>query len=63
MLYGSFNQDSTCFSIWTQKGFKTYSLYPLNDVYQRELDGGIGIVEMLYKSNILALVGGGKCPK
>ena len=63
MLYVSFNQDSSCFALGTQRGFKIYSSYPLNEPYERILDGGIGIVEMLYKSNILALVGGGKCPK
>ena len=59
----SFNQDSSCFSIGTQIGFKIYQTFPFKEPYERKMFGGIGTVEMLYKSNFLALLGGGNAPK
>lgn len=59
----SFNQDQGCFVISTEKGFRIYNSYPFKDTFQRDFDAGIGIVSMLYRSNILALVGGGTHPK
>lgn len=63
ILYLSFNQDSSCIAIGTESGFKIINTCPFLDLYYRNMKGGIGIVEMLYTTNILALVGGGKEPK
>lgn len=63
LLNISFNQDNSCFSIGTEKGFLVYETYPIKNHYERKMDGGIKIVEMLYRTNALALIGGGENPK
>ena len=64
MLYISFNQDNSFFSIGTEKGFSIYRTEPFTKVpYVRDMNGGIGIVEMIENSNFLALMGGGKIPR
>ena len=63
MLYVSFNQDNSFFSVGTERGFKIYQTYPFIEPYERIMNGGIGVVEMLYNSNFLALIGGGRVPK
>ena len=77
ILYANFNQDFSCISIGTNVGYLIYNVQPLKKYIPKvilniikifffiniELCGGIGIIEMLYKTNILALVGGGIYPK
>lgn len=63
ILVANFNQDGACFAVGTENGFKIYNSTPFRDNFERNLEGGIGIVEMLNRCNILALVGGGKKPK
>ena len=63
-LYTSFNQDSTHFAVGLKNGFRVYTTDPLRERMKREFhDGGIGIVEMLERTNWIALVGGGREPK
>ena len=63
ILYTSFNQDNSFFSVGTENGFRIYQTYPFTDHYEKIMNGGIGVVEMQYNSNFLALMGGGQVPK
>lgn len=62
-LYATFNQDSSCFCIGTKKGFRIYNSYPVRCLQKRDIDGGISVIEILNRCNILALVGTGSNPK
>ena len=63
ILYIAFNQDGSCFCVGTENGFSIYTSNNLKLICKRDLNGGIGIVEMLNRCNIIALVGGGNNPK
>jgi hypothetical protein len=64
LLTCAFNQDGGCLAIGTTAGFSVHNLYPSYAVsVQRDLQGGIGLVEMLFRCNLMALVGGGPSPQ
>ena len=63
MLYMSFNQDNKFFSIGTENDFLIYQTEPFKGPYKGNMNGGIGVVEMIENSNFLALMGGGTIPR
>ncbi|RDX86125.1 Autophagy-related protein 18a, partial [Mucuna pruriens] len=61
LLHLSFNQDSGCFAAATDHGFRIYNCDPFREIFRRDFGpgGGIALVHMLFRCNILAFVGGG----
>nr|KYP74319.1 WD repeat domain phosphoinositide-interacting protein 3 [Cajanus cajan] len=56
LLHLSFNQDSGCFAAATDHGFRIYNCDPFREIFRRDFGpgGGVGLVHMLFRCNILA---------
>ena len=64
LLYAGFNQDAGCFACGTTNGFIIFNVEPFRETFRRIFpNGGIGIIEMLFRCNLLAIVGGGRNPR
>lgn len=60
-----FNQDQSCFCVAMDSGVRIFNVEPLMEKGHLDAEqvGSIGLAEMLHRSNLLALVGGGANPK
>ncbi|KAL5017843.1 hypothetical protein ScPMuIL_003565 [Solemya velum] len=60
-----FNQDHGCFTCATEMGLRVYNVEPLAQKLFLGLDcvGSVAVGEMLFRTNLIAMVGGGNLPK
>ena len=62
VLSCSFNQDRSCLAVATRRGFKIYSCDTGTCVYDDDM-GAVRIVEMLFCTSLLVVVGAGDTPE
>ncbi|XP_069738391.1 WD repeat domain phosphoinositide-interacting protein 4 [Phaenicophaeus curvirostris] len=60
-----FNQDQSCFCVAMDSGVRIFNVEPLMEKGHLDAEqvGSVGLAEMLNRSNLLAIVGGGSHPK
>lgn len=56
----NFNQDVSCLVCATDQGFVVFSINPVRQLITRHFAGGLKYVEMLYRTQIFAIIGTGK---
>jgi len=62
LVYVDFNQDSTCLTVGTKTGYSIYALEPFQRILNVKDMGGTGIIEVLFNSSLVVLVGSGDNP-
>lgn len=63
VLSVAFNNDCSCFSVGLNTGFCIFHAATCSLKTTRDFNAGLGLVQMMGKSNYLALVGGGRLPR
>jgi len=61
LLAQRFNQDCSCVAVGTRRGYQVFTCEPFASCHA-SADGGVGLVEMLFSSSLIALVGAGARP-
>eukprot|EP01133_Synstelium_polycarpum_P008665 gene8665-10171_t len=59
VLFANFNQDFSCISVGTPEGFKIFNSDPYT-LYYNQSNGGVGMIEMLFSTSLVAIVGSGE---
>ncbi|KAN0012537.1 hypothetical protein ACTFIU_007844 [Dictyostelium citrinum] len=58
ILFLNFNQDFSCIAVGTPEGYKIFNSDPYT-LYYSQSNGGAGLVEMLFSTSLVSIVGSG----
>ena len=59
----SFNQEQDAFAVGTTNGFWIFSIEPFQMRIRRVIEGGVKVVQMVGKSNLILLIPTGEDPR